>query len=343
MKRRSHKAVFIVLALAVLVLLALVLKDSSDTLRNSAYDALAPTETKFARMARWIPPDSEFDVTIDVSKALANHELRSRLMSIVGSRSGVAAELVDALLISNGSIGLLTVAGKLGQPGTAPQVIVLAQGAFDKDNLLPVVRKAMTEGRAGLSAQDLGWSTLYSESDERHPFGFMILDGAHMAVGEKAALTSFFLQEPPPPAAMTSIPNEVLFGHLTIGPRLRSLAPGMLHLPESVVFSSADGVTLNANFLCDSAIKATSLSLFLEGIKALLLLQQEHNPALTGILNGLVIGTESTTVTITSKLAPLLKLWSDQSDEERNELAPSHVHKPPVGELEIRNDGKPQE
>lgn len=344
MKRHARNIIFTVLALAAIAVLALMLKDSSKAPGTKVYDALASTETKFAHMARWIPPSSEFDVTIDVSKALSNHQLRMMLINIVTSQGGVAAELVGALLHHEGAIGLLTVAGTLGEVGSRPHIVVLAQGAFDQDALLPVVRRAMTEGRAGLSSEDLGWNTLYSESNARHPFAFLILDKAHMAVGERDALMAFFQHKPPPPEALNTVPDEVLFGHLTIGPRLQKLVPGMQGLPKNVIFASADGKTLAAVLRCDSTATATKLSLFLEGIKALLLLQQENNPAFTEILNGISVGIASNDVNVTTDLAPLLKLWAaPSSGEERNELSPAHEDEPPVGELEVRDDGKPQE
>ena len=340
MKRHAIRVVLILLGVAAIVLVALFLKDSTYLGKRAGYDADAPTDTKFARLARWIPPDAEFYVTVDVPKALANPDLRKKLGQIVGSHSGVAAELVIALLENEGSIGLLTVAGNLGDGENPPKVVVIAQGEFNEEVFLPSIRAAMSAGKAGLTARNVDWTTIYYESNSRRPFGFTILDGSHMAVGERQSLEAFFLEKPEPPEKTGRVFTDVIFGHIEIGPRLRSLLPSLVAAPKSVDFSSADGLILSGSLICESRMSAMSLAMFIKGVKSLITLQQENNPALVNILEGITVDTDENTVTFTTKMAPLMDLW-DELDEEGNYPAILDLDESPIRQLERGDDRKP--
>jgi hypothetical protein len=333
MKKHAFRIAAVVLGIVAITFLALTLKDTRDMFERPGYDAGAPTGVKFARLARWISAGSEFDVTVDVHRALAHSDLRNRLIGIVGNHSGVAAELVAALLENQDAIGLLTVFGTLGEGDIGPRFVVVAQGDFDKEVILPAIRSAMSEGRAGLSAMNTEWSTIYYESDAREPFGFMILDGSHMAVGEKQALQDFFLAEPVPPEATTPIPDDVIFGHLEIGPRIKSVLPQAIPFPKTISFSSREGVMLTAIAPFGDATSAMGARMFIEGIRSLIMIQHENNLPLTNILDGITITTAGSDMLITTKLAPLLELWGSDLDDERDDLPGPDVDEPPVREL----------
>jgi len=336
MKKHAIRVALILIAIGAVVAVALFLKDTRDRLDQSRYDASAPTSEKFAKLSRWIPETSEFDVTVDVPKALANLQLKDKLERIVGSRAGVAAELVKALIQSKGAVGLLTITGTAGTSNSPPKVVIIAQGKFDKDVMLPAIRKVMTEGRAGLSSRDVGWSTMYYESDSKKPFGFMLLDGQHMAVGDKVALEAFFIEEPAKSKPLVRPSDDVIFGHVEIGERLRRMAPRMLSVPSSVDFSSEEGAILNASADCGNQIKAMSTRMFIEGIRSLIILQHENNAPLVGILEGISIESEGSEIKLSTKLALLLDLWAGRSDEEKIEVPAHPVDKPPVEKLDTQ-------
>ncbi len=333
MRRHALRIASVALGIVALIFLALMLKDTPELFEKPGYDAKAPTEAKFARMARWIPEGSEFYAVADVPRALEQPGLRNRLIEMVGAHAGVAADLVGALLQNEGAIGLLAVSGSLGDGEGPPRLVVIAQGDFDEEIILPAIRAAMSEGRAGLTARNTEWATIYYESDASRPFGFMILDGSHMAVGEREALEHFFLTKPDPPKAMTIASDDVIFGHISIGPRIQSVAPRMLVLPHSVDFSSADGIYITATMACPDALKAMSLRMFLEGVRSLVILQNEHNVPLVRMLRGFSITSGGTDVHMTTEIAPLLELWDEDLGYEWDDLARPDVHKPPVGEL----------
>jgi len=338
MRRHAIRIGAVVLGIAAIGFLALTLKDTRDIFKKPGYDASMPTGVKFARLARWIPKDSEFDATVDVHKALSHPDLREGIDRIVASRSGVAAELISALLKNQNAIGLLTVFGTLGGKDERPSFVIIAQGDFEKDVILPAIRSAMSEGKAGLFAMNTDWSTIYYESDARDPFGFIILDGSHMAVGERRALEAFFIDKPPPPEDTPPMSDDVIFGHMKIGARIRSALPVEVPFPDDILFSSQDGVTLTAVALFDSELQAMSARMFIEGIRSLITLQQEQNLPLTSILEGIEILPAGKELHIVTKLAPLLELWGSELDDEGNDPPSLHVDEPPVSELQLRND-----
>lgn len=333
MKRHALRIATVVLGIAAIGFLALIIKDTRDTFERAGYEASAPTAIKFARLARWIPEGAEFDVTVDVHRALSHPDLRGHIARIVDSRSGVAAELVAALLENQNAIGLLTLFGTLGGPDEGSSFVIVAQGNFDEGVILPAIRSAMSEGKAGLSAMKTDWSTIYYESDAREPFGFIILDGSHMAVGERRALENFFLKKPPAPEKTRSLSDDVVFGHLKIGARIKSAIPPAIPFPSAISFESSDGVMLTAIAPFGNEHQAMSARMFIEGIRSLIILQHEHNLPLTGILEGITITPAGSELHLSTKLAPLLELWGSDLDHEGNDPSGTHVDEPPVRKL----------
>ncbi len=329
-KRNIINIIYIVAIAAVLVIIALLIQDTRQKDLVPRYQAGAPTQAKFTRLARLIPPGTEFDITVDVPRALSNPAMRVRLMEIAQERTGVGAELVAALLDNPGAIGLITVTGTLGDKNNPPKMFVLAQGEFDEDVMLPVIRAAMSAQKSGISARDLDWSTLYYESDKRDPFGFMLLNDEHMAVGPKETLEAFFFEKPEPQEMLIRKSDDVLFGHIQIGRKARDIVPKMIAMPDSLNFSSTDGVMLTAIMPCEDQLKAMNVRMFLEGVRSLMMLQHERNAPLMSILSGITITSEGADVTLTTKLAPFLNLWVSEPTEKEKGGA---LSAPPIRKL----------
>lgn len=324
-KKRTAIALSIAASVVALAALALLLK-GTGLFPRMGYEAHAPTSVKFARLSRFIPAAMDFDVTIDVPRALENTSLSERLAAITRERSGVAAELVAALLTHQDALGLITITGTLGNRETLPAFVVIAQGNFDERIILPAVRAAMAAGRAGLASQDLGWATLFTEADVADPFGFIVLDREHLAVGSRDTLQELYAAPPQQPPAFMRASDAVLFGHVAVGDRLKEIMPSSIAIPASADFVSDDGVNIRAWLACASPQEALDLRLFLEGVRSLLLLQQEENPALTAIVKGFAITGTAEGVAVESPLAPLIDLWmKDSSGKEGNEPAGADV------------------
>jgi hypothetical protein len=81
------------------------------------------------------------------------------------------------------------------------------------------------------------------------------------------------------------------------------------------------------------ANSAMGARMFIEGIRSLIMIQHENNLPLTGILDGITITTAGGDMLITTKLAPLLELWGNDLDDERDDLPGPDVDQPPVRKL----------
>ena len=75
MKKHALRIAAVVLGIVAIAFLALMLKDTRDMFERPGYDASAATGVKFARLARWIPDSSEFDVTVALQDM--GHEVRN--------------------------------------------------------------------------------------------------------------------------------------------------------------------------------------------------------------------------------------------------------------------------
>ena len=308
-KKGWRYAIAIVVALALLAGLGVLLRFAGKGLIARPYDATKPTAQKFAEIARWAPPAAEFDVAVDVQRLFASPELSARLAEIVKGQSGLAAEFVAALLEKQQTIGMLMLTGTLGAPGSEPLVAVVAQGGFDEKSFIPAIRAILAGGQAGLVSEEIAGRTLYVESDAREPFGFMILDSRHIAVGTRAALTALFAGEPQAAGPAPVIPDAVLFGHLAVGPRVAALLPPGLPQVPRIEFASADGKSLVATIPGGGIEQAQDLRMFLEGSRSLLMLQEEGNAALETILRDVTIDNRGGAVTISCNILPLFDLW----------------------------------
>jgi len=311
MKKRTSFLIHIGALVVILVGILFLISDSSHIFKAPGYDATAPTDTKMAQLARWIPAGADFFVAADVPKALANQELAASLTRVAEGRSGVVAYLISALMEEPGSIGLLCVLGRLGEMRSRSEIALLAQGGFDEETLLPAVRSAMSAGHSGVAAQNLEWTTIYTESDSRDPFGFMFLDGTHLAAGDRASLLAMYEKKPEPTKVQMVAKDQTIVGYIAIGERLRRSAPEEMYLPDAAYITSPDGTLVTVRIPCDDDEKAQSVMMLLEGIRSLMTIQQEPkgDGGLGAVLGGMTMKATDGDVVIEAKLASLIDLW----------------------------------
>lgn len=306
---KVHIAIKIAVAAVLLAILAVVLYKASDKFLRPLYDAKAPTPAKFAKISKWLPGTTEFDLSIDVTRAMANPQIKDGISKIVKAKGGLIAEFIAGLASRKDAVGMLTLAGNFGEKGSAPVFAIIAQGSFDEHTLIPAIRIALATGHAGLASEKLEKYTLYVESDARDPFGFIVLDREHIAVGNKASLAALFGKEPQKAPAITRISNSIIFGHLKFGPRLSALMPPGVPI-SSIDFESTDGKSLTAKIPSPAPAEAHNLKMFLEGMRSLLMLQEEGNAALIPILSGIAVENEGSEIIVSCSTLPLLNLWS---------------------------------
>lgn len=310
MKQRIASVAKAAVIVLLLVLFALMLKDASDTFRANGvdrYDATRPVTAKFAALARWFPANAELVVAADVPVFLQRDDLRAHLTGVMRS-GGAAGELIRLLLEEPGALGMLALVGTLGSPEGTPRIAAIAQGRFDEETFLPAIRALLAEGRSGLVAEEVGDRTLYTEAGTERPFGFAILDGTHLAVGERAALVHLLPAMSGRHDDERGIPDAPLFGHLVIGPRLRAMLPPELGAIARIDFASPNGTALVARIPCDDPSQAASVRMFLEGVRSLLLLQTAGRSGIEKLVEGFALTDEGETVVVTGSLLPLITL-----------------------------------
>ncbi len=326
MKKKTR--MFIIHAAVLIALIATALffmRDASDIFLGRAYDPAAGTRSKLGMLARWMPADRDFYIAVDVPRALSNGPLSDRVSAIVAGKEGVAAELISALLENHDALGMLAVAGRLGELGAESDVVILAQGNFDEKTIVPAIRTAMSAGRAGLTAQNLGWATVYSESDSRDPLAFMLLDKRHLAAGRRKSLISFYETKPEDKGIDKSFEiDDVLSGYVAIGERMKSSAPKEIYLPDAAYIRSADGIQISATIPCKDPAGAQGVLMFLDGLRSLVMIQQkpEGETGLAAVVKGLGISVEGNDVVLKGELLPLISLWTERPHNPPAQKAP---------------------
>ncbi len=305
MKRAALIVLKLILLAAILIAIALVVRDARDTMPPDRYVADASAAFKFKEAARFLPADADLWIAIDLA-ALSQHvSLRDHLIALAGDQGGMVGDLSALLLQPAGSMGMAVVVGRMGEEGSPPAFALILQGRFDEASLLPTVRGMLASQADGMEERPCGERALFVERDTEAPFGFMLLDATHLIVGEARTIEAFF-GAGGKPAASASLdgvqPQGIIFGALTLGPRLRALLPSIFADIPSVTFASIDLKQLVATLPCTNADEAARLTLFLEGMRSLILLQQQGNQALAAVLDHCAISSEANAAHITCTL-----------------------------------------
>jgi len=245
---------------------------------------------KYAKMARWISPAAGFDVVVDVWKLREDSGLRDRLLAIAGSLKGVSAEFLNVLMEKEGVVGMLMVVGNLGLGTKPPMFAAVAQGQFDERAFVGSVRAVIKgEGNVEIEEKKIGDHSLFVEKGANDPFGFMFLDGEHLAVGSELSLMNLFKDVPANVLVHDDMSDSVLFGDLKIGSNLNGFLPPDLHDIGTIEIASRDGRRLAAKIPCKDERDVTDVRMFLEGIRSLLILQGSDNRPLIEMLSGIEI------------------------------------------------------
>ncbi|MBN1282355.1 MAG: hypothetical protein JXA24_01105 [Proteobacteria bacterium] len=317
----AHAAV-----LAALLAVALFwMRDASHILHRKAYDPEGPTETKLDSLSKWVPGDADFFVALDVPRAMANQPLGEAVESAISGKSGVGVDLLSSLMADQSALGLIAVTGRLGGLGEGSDAVMIAQGNFDEETIVPAIRSAMIAGRSGISAQDLGWSTVYAESDSRDPFAFMVLDKNHIAAGRRDSLVAFYESGPQKGKRAGRLSDDVLTGYFMIGEGMRGSAPKEIFLPEAAYLSSPDGIDLAITIPCEDTAKAQGVLMFLQGLRSLVSIQEATagHGGLAAVARAFEISAADGDVIIKGKLIPLIVLWAGQEGAAEPEVTPA--------------------
>lgn len=307
-KKLNRKAVLgikIASVVVVAVIIGFIVRAAINQFVKLSYNASLPTTDKFAKLSKWMPKTAEFYMVVDTNRILENEAIKDSLVRVLSGTPGVAAELAGMLISKQSVVGMLALVGQVGERGEVPQLAIIAQGAFDEEVMIPAIRTILSTGHAGLVAEDLDGRKLYSEGDVRDPFGFVILDKNHIAVGDKSALTQFYSKNFKAMPSMFGSQSSAIFGHVTFGSRFKSIIPSNIQL-SGMDFESPDGSSIVARIPCADPAEAQNMKMFFEGVRSLMLLQEDKNPFFAKILNDISIESSASDVTIKGKVENII-------------------------------------
>lgn len=306
MRKKGGMTIRIVLLVALLAAIGLFAKDASHQFYLTGYDVAAPIEIKFAKVTKWISPSADLYAVVDVWRVGESPVLSYRLAELVSGRKDLIGDVVRSILTGQNSIGMLMLIGAFGGGVSPPPFAIVAQGLFDEKTLVPTVRSILEKENSRVTTKALGGRTIFTEEDfTEDPFGFIILDREHIAAGSRSALISLFESTPLgiTMAGVENMNNFIFFGKLRIDSKIRSMLPPDLGNLSDVVFSSLDGDEVRAVMACEDQKAAVNARMFLEGIRSLVMLQNEGNEALTDMLHDIEIHSEASNLYISADIS----------------------------------------
>lgn len=269
----------------------------------SSYDATVSTKDKFSSMQKWISPDADVWFAADIWQLLKTPSLGASLGTYLMERHGLASDLVESALMGDGGVGMLGVMANLQNADAKPVAAIVVQGNFDGGKLAASVKGMIGNEGGEVVEEKIGDKVVYFEKSE-DPFGFMFLDSNHMAIGSKSSLQEFFSAPAGKAIDLGEKPLPLAFGRVTISDRIRPLLPPELSEVSGITLASDDGSAVTASVNCKSADSASSIRMFLEGMRSLMMMHNKGLP-LESMLERIKVSSDGQDVYVTALLADL--------------------------------------
>lgn len=300
----------IVMGLGAIFILAAVvfgwvyLKDKLNIF--SSYDAKSPTAEKFAMIDKWIKPSSDFWAVADIPQMLKDEQVGAPLRAYLTERHGLAGDLVESVLNGQSGVGMVALVSDFVGANAKTSAVLVMQGNFDKKVLAVSVKELLKKEGEEVAEEELAGRKVYFEKSE-DPFGFMFLDENHMAIGSKSSFVTFFGEAPFKVEEVGSEELPVIFGKIGISDRVKPLLPHELAEIKEISFASTDAKTITADINCSSEEKASSVRMFIEGMRSLMMLKNEGLP-LAASLQKIKVTSNGTEVYISSGVTDVFGL-----------------------------------
>jgi hypothetical protein len=302
-------AIKIIILVAILGIVAILLRTSSDTQRDEVYNAAMPTAQKYAMLKKWLAPDSDLVIVADTYRLAAIPALKSFLEEGLFMGSDTAIKAIRSLIGPETRIGMLSLNANVKE--AAPTMYVIVQGDFREGEFVGKVKEDLSRENMDLVSKDVGPYHLYSQGGETSTFAFAIPGRNHLLVGMKTQLEALLQQketvEPPFPTT-----DSPFFGFLRSSERIKRVLPPQFSSLELAKFSADEQQWLHVTVECTDQVQADNLKMFLSGMKALYMLQNESNRSIYDSLGSAIIGGDGNTVRIDTPLAGLPSMLSDK-------------------------------
>ncbi|HQG13029.1 MAG: hypothetical protein BWY40_00269 [bacterium ADurb.Bin270] len=307
-KGRMAFRVLLILFLAAAIVYALKFSgDSTISEKSRLYDITSPSSEKFQMVARWIPAECDFYASVDAWRLFEDPLIGAAIISKLQNEGGAAADLLKGLLAKGDSVGLFS-AAILPASGDSPSnTIFIIQGDFKKEKIVSDVRAALGEEESFTEILDekSGISTFCEDGvDESYCFRF--LDDIHMAVASISAFERVSKKLPRDVSDEGSFPVGVIYGYLRLSPEISKFFGADDGGRTLLYFLSQNGKRLTATLSAADATAAKNLKDALEGLRALLILENPGDHRLASLLERVSIESEGTHIRISTNIIDLL-------------------------------------
>lgn len=302
-------AIKMAILVAILGMVAILLRTSSDTQRDEIYNAAMPTAQKYAMLKKWLSPDSDLIVVADTHRLAAIPALKDFIEEGLFKGSDTAIKAIRSLIGPETRIGMLSLNANVKE--AAPTMYVIVQGDFREKEFADKVKEDLARENISLVSTEVGSYRLYSQGAETSTFAFAIPVRDHLIVGMKAQMETLLQQketfEPPFPTT-----DSPFFGFLRSSERIKRVLPPQFASLELAKFSADDQQWLHITVECTDQVQADNLKMFLSGMKALYMLQTGSNKLVYDSLASVIIGGDGNTVRIDTPLAGLPSMFPDK-------------------------------
>ncbi len=303
MKGRWKFIVRLFLLTLMVLCVALIVKDSTHQLMREQYDVAESTHVKIAKISRWISSNSDFEILLDVWRLMQKPEVASRVMAVLDEEEGGVYDLLKAFLMRNSSIGMLMFQGGFDGSGEAiqPKFIAVAQGSYDKGEMIEAIVSTFRDTNIKpIDVEGMNGNRVYCD-DLDMQFCFSFLDDEHLAVGYRVSFDEFVAGLPSNIRLPKEISDSIIAGQVTKAPKFAGQGK-----VEELYFWSDDGQNLFAVLPYKSVAEALDVRVFLEGMRSLLIMQNEGREGILKILKGIKIYDENKNVFIELNILNLI-------------------------------------
>ena len=310
MVRKGRLAFRILLVILLAVSIWYALRFSGDWKTDekvSLYSITSPSSEKFQMVAKWIPSECDFYASVDAWRLFEDPLAGAAIISKLQNEGGAAADLLKGLLAKGDSVGLLS-AAVLPASGDSPSnTIFIIQGDFEKEKIVSDIRAALgkEESLTEILDEKSGISTFCEDgADESYCFRF--LDDVHIAVASISAFERISQKLPRDISSEGSFPDGVIYGYFRLSPEISKFFSADDGGRTVLYFLSQNGKRLTATISATDAAAAQNLKDALEGLRALLILENPGDHRLASILDGISIESEGVHVRISANILDLL-------------------------------------
>ncbi|PIU56473.1 MAG: hypothetical protein COS89_05955 [Deltaproteobacteria bacterium CG07_land_8_20_14_0_80_38_7] len=294
--------------LGVLVVFAFLLYQSSDTQRVKALNLNSPTSNKFEMVKKWIPDNTDFLVVSDIVRLKNIPSLMNFFEQSLFKGTDTTIEAISELLGKKSILSMLVMSANFKEDGSSFLFNVIAQGDFHKNNFISYIKDELSKKKISLLSEDIVGVKVYYQKDETNddPFAFALPDGIHLIVGTKKSLNEL-LNTGRGTLPVTSA-NFAFFGYLRSSPVINKILPPQIAMFEMANFYSDDNAIIHFTVMLPDSVQANNLQVFLQGMKALYILQAEGNKALIESMDSILVTVNDRQAFVDAPFELLLKI-----------------------------------